>query len=270
VSGQNPTSEEQARANYVQAFEPQELVELLVAARGMDVVTFKVTGRCHWTDHFIISTAKSPRHIRMLAAAVLNAVKLRTDYVAGGKLAPSIEGADGPNGQGGDDHWMLVDCGSCVVQIFSDEARERYALEQLWAPGQQLVKHNHGGKEILTLDNITVDGNDDNSGMMTVAQSSDDDDDEDEDEEGEEAEEEEAEEEGEEEEKEGSEDIEGDEEFDGFSNKYTVPPAWDRSITEQQETRLQVEKNARKGAGGSVGIGGKGGFGSTKVKLDLD
>jgi hypothetical protein len=55
----------------------------------------------------------------MLAGAILHAVKQRTNYVVGTKLKPTIEGADGKNGEGGDDHWMLVDCGSCVVRRLS-------------------------------------------------------------------------------------------------------------------------------------------------------
>lgn len=73
----------------------------------------------------------------------------------GGKLKPSIEGADGKNGEGGDDHWMLVDCGSCVVHVFSAEAREMYDLEDLWAPGQVLEKRNPE-EERMTIDTIRV------------------------------------------------------------------------------------------------------------------
>ena len=75
--------------------------------------------------------------------------------VVGTKLKPSIEGADGKNGEGGDDHWMLVDCGSCIVHVFSAEARERYDLEGLWAPGKVLEKFNPDD-QIMTIDTITV------------------------------------------------------------------------------------------------------------------
>ena len=35
-------------------------------ARGIDVVHLELGGVCSWTDHFVIATAKSPRHIRMV------------------------------------------------------------------------------------------------------------------------------------------------------------------------------------------------------------
>jgi len=53
---------------------------------------------------------------------------------------------------------MLVDCGSCVVHVFSAEARSRYALEQLWAPGQTLDRYNHALGSPLTIDTITTGG----------------------------------------------------------------------------------------------------------------
>jgi ribosomal silencing factor RsfS len=56
-------------------------VDILLRARGVDVVHIPLGERCKWTEHFIIATAKSPRHIRMLAGAALHAVKSRTRCV---------------------------------------------------------------------------------------------------------------------------------------------------------------------------------------------
>ena len=85
----------------------------------------------------------------------VNVTSSRPYRVVGTKLKPTIEGADGKNGEGGDDHWMLVDCGSCIVHVFSAEARERYDLEGLWAPGKVLEKLNPVD-QIMTIDTITV------------------------------------------------------------------------------------------------------------------
>ena len=141
------------RMNYVEAFAPSELVDILLRARASDVVSIPVARKCAWTEHFVVGTARSPRHIRMLAGAVLHAVKKRTKYVVGTQLRPSIEGADGPDGEEGDDHWMVVDCGSCVVHVFSAPARERYDLEGLWAPGVTLERRNPEDGA-LTIDTI--------------------------------------------------------------------------------------------------------------------
>ena len=68
---------------------------------------------------------------------MLHAVKARTEYVAGGQLQPVVEGKE----NGGDDDWLAVDCGSCMVHVFSPDGRERYNLEELWASGDEVV-HN--------------------------------------------------------------------------------------------------------------------------------
>ena len=140
-----------SRMNYVKAFDPDELVQLLVRARGIDVMAINVREQCTWTDYLILATARSEHHLKALAGAVLHAVKARTEYVAGGKLQPIIEGTQ----NGGDKDWMAVDCGSCMVHVFSPEGRERYNLEDLWADGSEVV---HNPPERLTVSNIRVDG----------------------------------------------------------------------------------------------------------------
>lgn len=136
-----------SRMQYVKAFRPEELVELLVRAKGIDVVAINVRDQCTWTDHLIITTARSKQHLRALAGAVLHAVKARTEYVAGGQLQPVIEGKE----NGGDDDWLAVDCGSCMVHVFSPEGRQRYNLEELWASGAEVV---HNAPERLTIETI--------------------------------------------------------------------------------------------------------------------
>ena len=111
----------------------------------------------------------SPRgNIRMLAGAVLHAVKKRTRFIVGNKLQPAIEGADAGDGETpGDDHWMLVDCGSCVVHVFSPEARRRFDLEGLWAPGVPLERRNAEGGA-LTIDTITADVDNDDDDEIEI------------------------------------------------------------------------------------------------------
>lgn len=59
-----------------------------------------VRGRCPFTDHMVVATARSARLAHMLAAAVLHALKGRTAQAAPG-VAPVIEGALVSGGRAG-------------------------------------------------------------------------------------------------------------------------------------------------------------------------
>ena len=238
------------RMPYATAFEPEELVDLLLKAKGADVVTIPVREKCGWADHFVVATARSPRHIRALAGAVLHAVKQRVRFVVGTSLRPSIEGADSvETGEAGDDHWMLVDAGSVVVHVFSAEARERYDLEGLWAPGVALARRNPtDAAATLTIDTIRVvsdddrnDRNDDddtlhdgvrltrkfeNEDVLDI-------------------------------------DLASMHDLDAYDDEYLAPPDWEVSLTELEERRVKVGKNARGHSSSSSSS-----FGKTGVALD--
>ena len=196
------------RQPYLKPFLPSEVADILVRAKGVDVVTMDVSAKCKWTEAFVVATAKSPRHVRVLAGAVLHAVKSRTPFVVGGRAKrPTIEGGDGPGGTGGDDHWMLVDCGSVVAHVFSAEARERYDLEGLWAPGERLEKRNWRTERHLTLDTIGGEG-----------------------------------------EREGEGEGEGEGEVEegvaeAFEDEYVEPPGWEASLTDAEERKKRAAES---------------------------
>ena len=236
------------RMPYATAFEPEELVDLLLKAKGADVVTIPVREKCGWADHFVVATARSPRHIRALAGAVLHAVKQRVRFVVGTSLRPSIEGADSvETGEAGDDHWMLVDAGSVVVHVFSAEARERYDLEGLWAPGVALARRNPtDAAATMTIDTIRVSDDDlsdddddtlhdgvrltrkfENEDVLDI-------------------------------------DLASMRDLDAYDDEYLAPPDWEVSLTELEERRVKVGKNAR----GHSSSSSSSSFGKRGVALD--
>ncbi|MAY41829.1 MULTISPECIES: ribosome silencing factor [unclassified Neptuniibacter] len=87
--------------------------------KAKDIIDLDVRGRSTVTDHMIIASGTSKRHVGAVAEEVIIKVK-----EAG--LLPL-----GSEGQGVSD-WILVDLGDVVVHVMMPDAREFYDLERLW------------------------------------------------------------------------------------------------------------------------------------------
>ncbi len=72
------------------------------------------------TDLFVITTGANPRQVRTIADEVERRVK-----EDGGPSPLRIEGLDELT-------WVLMDYGTFVVHVFSEETRGFYQLERLW------------------------------------------------------------------------------------------------------------------------------------------
>jgi ribosome-associated protein len=70
------------------------------------------------TDYFVICTAGSGIHAKVLADAV-------SDKLKGTGLILHVEGLE-------TGHWVLIDCFDVVLHIFTAETREYYSLEKFW------------------------------------------------------------------------------------------------------------------------------------------
>ncbi len=87
--------------------------------KAISPLIIDVRGRSSVTDHFIIATGRSDRHLKALAEAV-------AEVAHRFGLPARIEGL-------GALEWVLVDLGDVVVHLFLREVRENFHLEQLWA-----------------------------------------------------------------------------------------------------------------------------------------
>ncbi len=76
-------------------------------------------------DYFVIGSATSSTHVRSLADELEE--KLKEEGVAPAR----VEGYRSNS-------WVLLDYGSVVVHIFTQDARDFYDLDRLWADGQQV------------------------------------------------------------------------------------------------------------------------------------
>ncbi|MBM4329380.1 MAG: ribosome silencing factor [Deltaproteobacteria bacterium] len=111
----------QTRAEETSSKEKAEiLLRAAVAKKAMNPVLIDLKGLTSLTDYFLIVSARSTRHARAVAEAVLlDAKKQKIQRY-------SAEGVD----QG---TWALLDYGDVVVHVFHTPVREFYDLEGLWA-----------------------------------------------------------------------------------------------------------------------------------------
>lgn len=104
-------------------------LEAVKEAKGINPVVLDLSGQCSWTDYMIIVTATSRMHLRGISQKVLEALKENESlYPRNSKHAKD------------EDQWILMDCGSLVVQIMTAEAREYYDLESVWFQAEALYR----------------------------------------------------------------------------------------------------------------------------------
>jgi len=93
--------------------------QIALDAKAEDVVIMDVRGLASFTEHFVIMSGRSTRHVQGLAESIEN--ELRSKRVK----ASRAEGLQ-------DAMWVLLDFDDVVVHIFYHEQREFYDLEGLW------------------------------------------------------------------------------------------------------------------------------------------
>ena len=93
--------------------------------KGMDIKLLKIAEISSLADYFLICTGTSNTHVKTLC-----------DYAeyTMDNLGEKLLGREGHRGNS----WELLDYGSVVVHVFTEEAREFYSLERLWADAEQV------------------------------------------------------------------------------------------------------------------------------------
>ncbi len=95
-------------------------VRALDAKKGKDIKVLYTPDQTTLADYFVICTGTSNTQVKALSDAVEDAM------TKAGEEPHHVEGHRG--GQ-----WTLLDYSAIVVHVFTEEAREFYALERLWS-----------------------------------------------------------------------------------------------------------------------------------------
>jgi ribosome-associated protein len=106
----------------------RRLAELADSKKAEQIVALDMRALVSYTDFLVICTARNERQ----AKAIVDEVRLQAKGEMG--LLPS--GTD----TGADAGWAVLDYLDCFLHVFTEEARQRFQLEDLWreAPRLQL------------------------------------------------------------------------------------------------------------------------------------
>ena len=106
---------------------PKEIAVAVTKAldekKGMDIKLLKIDRISSLADYFLICTGTSNTHVKTLCDYAEYTLE---------QLGETMLGREGHRGNS----WELLDYGSVVVHVFTEEARKFYDLERLWADAE--------------------------------------------------------------------------------------------------------------------------------------
>ena len=97
----------------------QTIADLLSSKKAKEVVMIDIAEKSSFADYFVNGTAGNERQLGALAEDV-------EDKFA--ELGFEPKSKDGRPETG----WILVDGGDVVVNLFTEETRQKYTLERIW------------------------------------------------------------------------------------------------------------------------------------------
>ena len=91
----------------------------LESSKAEGIVAIDISGKSPLSDHMVIASGRSHRHVGAIADHLVTAIKRDIGIV------PRVEGLPHCD-------WVLIDAGDVVVHIFRPEVRDFYNLEKMW------------------------------------------------------------------------------------------------------------------------------------------
>jgi len=95
------------------------VLDSLEDAKAENTVAIDITGKSSLSDHMVVTSGRSHRHVGAVADQLMKALKDE------GYGTPRVEGLPHCD-------WVLVDGGDVIVHIFRPEVREFYNIEKMW------------------------------------------------------------------------------------------------------------------------------------------
>ena len=102
-----------------------EVTKALDAKKGLDIKLLKIDKVSSLADYFLICTGTSNTHVKTLCDYAEYTLE---------QLGEQMLSREGHRGNS----WGLLDYGTIVVHVFTEEARQFYSLERLWADAEAI------------------------------------------------------------------------------------------------------------------------------------
>jgi ribosome-associated protein len=100
-------------------------VKAALDKKAIDVVVLDLRGTPAFTDFFVLCSGTSNRQVKAIADGVADALRAA-------KVRPNhIEGYDRAE-------WVLIDCFTFIVHVFTPQMRAFYGLERLWGDAERI------------------------------------------------------------------------------------------------------------------------------------
>ena len=104
----------------------RRLAELADSKKAEEVVALDMRALVSYTDFLVICTARNERQVK----AVVDEVRLQVKHEMG-QLPSGVDA-------GVEAGWAVLDYLDCFLHVFTEEARQRYQLEDLWREAPRL------------------------------------------------------------------------------------------------------------------------------------
>ena len=101
------------------------VTKALDSKKGVDIKLLKIDRVSSLADHFLICTGTSGTHVKTLCDFAEYTLE---------QMGETLLGREGHRGN----TWELLDYGTIVIHVFTEEARKFYDLERLWADAEQV------------------------------------------------------------------------------------------------------------------------------------
>jgi ribosome-associated protein len=108
----------------------RQILDIIEEKQATDIVLLDIREQTVIADYFIVATIDSERQARAIQDELLETLGSNRELRPRNKVGREEQ-------SGG---WILIDYGDVILHLFTQETREFYQLEELWANANVVVK----------------------------------------------------------------------------------------------------------------------------------